>query len=172
MTLQGKRKSQGEKRTEQAPQEEYYDEATGEQLSEQEYFDRIYEPGGDRFEVSDRFSGLDISWRTSLAVSFSLNNYNPAKPTKNYYLDINGMEVQLTKNWKINYSAHYDIQSKQIVNHSFTFYRDLHCWEARLTWRPSGIGGNSFYLRINVKAPQLRDLKYEKKGGRSSILRY
>ncbi len=172
ITLQGKRKSGRAEKMKQAPQEEYYDEATGEQLSEQEFYDRMYEPGGDRFEVSDRFSGLDISWRTSLAVSFSLNNYNPARPTKNYYLDINGLEVQLTKNWKINYSAHYDIESKQIVNHSFTFYRDLHCWEARLTWRPSGIGGNSFYLRINVKAPQLRDLKYEKKGGRTSILRY
>jgi len=87
-------------------------------------------------------------------------------------MDISGMEVQLTKNWKINYSAHIDLETKKIVNQSFTIYRDLHCWEARLVWRPSGIGGNSYYLRINVKAPQLRDLKYEKRGGRSSVLRY
>ena len=87
-------------------------------------------------------------------------------------MDISGAEVQLTKNWKINYSAHYDLEKKQVVNHSFTIYRNLHCWEARLIWRPSGIGGNSYYLRINVKAPQLRDLKYEKRGGRSSVLRY
>ena len=170
--LQGKKKSDGRPGKDETEQQQFFDDVTGEPVSEQEYYDRMYEPGGNRFEVNNRFSGLDISWRTSLALSFSLNNYNPANPTKNYYLDVNGMEVKLTKNWKINYSAHYDLEKKQIVNHSFTFYRDIHCWEARLTWRPSGIGGNSFYLRINVKAPQLRDLKYEKRGGRSSILRY
>ena len=141
-------------------------------MSEQEYYDRLYEPGGNRFEVNDRFSGLNIPWRMSLALSYSLSKYNPANPTKNYYLRINGMEVQLTKNWKINYNAHFDLESKQIVNQSFTIHRNLHCWEARLTWRPSGIGGNSYYLRINVKAAQLRDLKYEQRGGRSSVLHF
>ncbi|OQX95360.1 hypothetical protein B6I21_05840 [candidate division KSB1 bacterium 4572_119] len=172
INLSGKKKST--KKTQDKPSDtpEFFDEVTGEQIAEQEYYDRLYQPGGDRFEVNDRFSGLDIPWRMSLALSFSLNNYNPANPTKNYYLDISGAEVQLTKNWKINYSAHYDLRTKHIVNHSFTFYRNLHCWEARLTWRPTGIGGNSYYLKINVKAPQLRDLKYEQRGGRSSVLRF
>ncbi|MDW7682224.1 MAG: putative LPS assembly protein LptD, partial [bacterium] len=161
ISLQGKKKRADKPVSLEPEQEEFFDEVTGEPVSEQEYYDRLYEPGGNRFEVNDRFSGLDIPWRMSLALSFSLNKYNPANPVKNYYLDINGMEVQLTKNWKINYSAHYDLETRQVVNHSFTFYRDLHCWEARLTWRPSGIAGNSYYLRINVKAPQLRDLKYE-----------
>ncbi len=170
--LQGRKKSKPEEKKSEDEEQVFIDETTGEPLSEQEYYDRLYEPGGNRFEVNDRFSGLDIPWRVSLALSYSLNKYNPENPTKNYYLDINGMEVQLTKNWKINYNAHYDLNSKQVVNHAFTIYRDLHCWEARLTWRPSGIGGNSYYLRINVKAPQLRDLKYEQRGGRSSVLRY
>lgn len=170
--LQGKRRSDSKQEKPTAQQQEYYDEATGDQVSEQEFYDRLYDPGGNRFEVDDRFSGLDIPWRMSLSFSFSLSNYNPSNPVKNYYLDIGGAEVQLTKNWKINYSAHYDIEKKQIVNHSFTFLRDLHCWEARLTWRPSGIGGNSYFLKIYVKAPQLRDLKYEQRGGRTSILRY
>lgn len=172
ISLQGKKKRADKPVSPEPEQEEFFDEVTGEPVSEQEYYDRLYEPGGNRFEVNDRFSGLDIPWRMSLALSFSLNKYNPANPVKNYYLDINGMEVQLTKNWKINYSAHYDLETRQVVNHSFTFYRDLHCWEARLTWRPSGIAGNSYYLRINVKAPQLRDLKYEQRGGRSSVLRF
>ena len=172
LRLQGRKKDSGKKESAIEEQQQFFDPVTGEPVSEQEYYDRLYQPGGDRFDVNDRFSGLDISWRMSLALSFSLNNYNPENPVKNYYLDINGMEVQLTKNWKINYSAHYDLRTKQVVNHSFTFYRNLHCWEARLTWRPSGIGGNSYYLRINVKAPQLRDLKYEQRGGRSSVLRF
>lgn len=167
---------QGEKkRTERKPETPvptFEDEITGEQVSEQEYLDRLYEPAGNRFEVNDRFSGLDIPWRMSLSFSFALQKYDPSKPIKDYYLDITGLEFQLTKNWKINYSAHLDLETKQIVNHSITINRELHCWEARLIWRPSGIGGNSYYLRINVKAPQLRDLKYEKRGGRSSVWGY
>ena len=172
LSLQGQKKSEVKEKTPETEGQVFVDEATGEQVSEQEYLDRLYEPGGNRFEVNDRFSGLDIPWRMSLSFSFSLNKFNPANPTKNYYMDISGVEVQLTKNWKINYSAHLDLEKKRIVNHSVTIYRDMHCWEARLVWRPSGIGGNSYYLRINVKAAQLRDLKYERRGGRSSVLRY
>lgn len=172
LSLQGSKKTEKTDKKAETGQQVLIDEATGEPVSEQEYLDRLYEPGGNRFEVNDRFSGLDIPWRMSLSISFSLTKYDPRNPTKNYYLDINGMEVQLTKNWKINYSAHYDIELKRIVNQSFTIYRDLHCWEARLIWRPSGIGGNSYYLRINVKSPQLRDLKYEMRGGRDSVLGY
>lgn len=172
LRLQGQKRSAAKEKTPESDQQVLFDETTGEPISEQEYYDRLYEPGGNRFEVNDRFSGLDIPWRMSLSFSFSLNKFNPENPTKNYYMDISGVEVQLTKNWKINYSSHLDLEKKQIVNHSVTIYRDLHCWEARLVWRPSGIGGNSYYLRINVKTPQLRDLKYEKRGGRSSVLRY
>lgn len=172
LSLQGQKKSApGDKKTDSA-QQVFTDEATGEELSEEVYYNRLYKPGGNRFDIDERFSGLDIPWRTSLSFSFSLSKYNPSKPVKNYYADISSLEVQLTKNWKINYIAHFDLVKKQIVNQSITIYRDLHCWEATLTWRPSGIGGNSYYLRINVKAPQLRDLKYEQRGGRSSVWGY
>ncbi|MDZ7330552.1 MAG: putative LPS assembly protein LptD [candidate division KSB1 bacterium] len=170
LRLQGEKKKSVQKP--ETPTQTFEDEITGEQVSEQEYLDRLYEPAGNRFEVNDRFSGLDIPWRMSLSFSFSLQKFDPTRPVKNYYVDITGLEFQLTRNWKINYSAHLDLASKQIVNHSITINRDLHCWEARLIWRPSGIGGNSYYLRINVKAPQLRDLKYEKRGGRSSVWGY
>ncbi|MDZ7341298.1 MAG: LPS assembly protein LptD [candidate division KSB1 bacterium] len=170
LSLQGQRKAAaGDTKAETASQV-FIDEATGEPVAEQVYYDRLYRPGGNRFEINDRYSGLDIPWRTSLSFSFTLNKYNPLKPSKNFYLDISNMEVQLTKNWKINYVAHLDLETKRIVSQSITVYRDLHCWEAMLTWRPSGIGGKSYYLRINVKAPQLRDLKYEQRGGRSSAL--
>ncbi|HEX9973061.1 MAG TPA: putative LPS assembly protein LptD [bacterium] len=172
LSLQGSKKGEKADKKAETGQQVLIDEVTGEPVSEQEYYDRLYEPGGNRFEVNDRFSGLDIPWRMSLSFSFSLTKYDPRNPSKNYYLDIGGMEVQLTKNWKINYSAHYDIEMKRIVNQSVTIYRDLHCWEARLIWRPSGIGGNSYFLRINVKSPQLRDLKYEMRGGRNSVLGY
>lgn len=170
LSLQGQKRATTTDAKAQTTSQAFIDEATGDAVSEQVYYDRLYRPGGNRFDINDRFSGLDIPWRTSLSFSFTLNKYNPLKPSKNFYVDISNLEVQLTKNWKLSYVAHLDLETRQIVNQSITVYRDLHCWEAMITWRPSGIGGKSYYLRINVKAPQLRDLKYEQRGGRSSAL--
>ena len=144
----------------------------GEIVSADEYYDQLYVAGGNRFEPETGHSGLDIPWRASLALDFRINRNNPLRQTKTYNLNLSNFEVKLTKNWKINYNARYDLQLKKLVSHSFTFYRDMHCWEARFVWRPSGIGAPYFYFKINVKASQLRDLKWEKRGGRSSVFGY
>lgn len=140
-------------------------EIPGDELGE------YYEEEVDRFQADEGFRGLDISWSTSLSFNFTLSKYNPQRPTKRYYLRVSGMKVKLTKNWDITYQAQIDLLKKQIVQHSFNFRRDLHCWEMTFRWVPSGLG-KQFYLRINVKATQLRDIKVEKRGGRASILRY
>ena len=50
------------------------------------------------------------------------------------------------------------------ISHSFSIYRDLHCWELSMNWTPNGIG-QGINFKLNVKSPTLRDLKIEKKGG-------
>jgi hypothetical protein len=126
----------------------------------------------DRFEPENSFSGPDIPWKANLSFDYSLNKTNPNLSSQSFYVNLSGVEIQLTKNWRINYAARYDIKEKTLINHSFTFYRSMHCWEARFDWRPSGIGAPFFYLRINVLSTQLSDLKYEKRGGRRSIIGY
>ena len=41
---------------------------------------------------------------------------------------------------------------------SIKLYRDLHCWEFMFTWWPDGFG-KGFQLNINVKHPDLRDVR-------------
>ncbi len=129
-------------------------------------------PTTDRFEAEDTFTGVNIPWNLSLSFSYSLDKRaDPLNPRETYYLDVRQCEIQLTRGWRINYSAHFDLKKKQVASHRFSFYRDLHCWEAIFDWVPSGIS-KRFYLRIQVKAPHLRDLKLEARGGRSSVLGY
>jgi len=145
----------------------------GDVVAKDEYYDQLYQAGGERFEPETSFSGLDIPWSTSLSFEFNYNKLNPLDPPrKTYYMNISRLEIKLTKNWKINYQARYDLRTKELINQSVTFYRDMHCWQARFEWRPSGIGAPYFYFRINVKSSQLRDLKWDKRGGRSSVMRY
>jgi lipopolysaccharide assembly outer membrane protein LptD (OstA) len=121
----------------------------------------------DRFGARDTYQRLTIPWRLNLNFNFSLSKFNPYRPVKNYYLRISGAELKLTKNWRIEYNAQYNLEKRRIVHHSFNFYRDLHCWEARIDWVPSGLD-KRVYFRINIKSSVLQDIKLEKRGGRAA----
>ncbi|MBN1541447.1 LPS-assembly protein LptD [candidate division KSB1 bacterium] len=125
----------------------------------------------DRFQDDSAISRLAIPWRVNLTFNFSLSRLNPDNPVRRYYLDVSGAQVQLTQNWRIGYSAHIDLEENKVSYQRFSIYRDLHCWEAQIDWVPSGIS-KRIYVRINIKAPVLKDIKLEKHGGMGSVLGY
>ncbi|MFA6471004.1 MAG: putative LPS assembly protein LptD [Candidatus Latescibacterota bacterium] len=71
-------------------------------------------------------------------------------------------------NTSVSYSLYFDFQSKEIISQRLLLKRDLHCFEANLSWVPSGIQ-EGFYFKVNIK--DLPDVKVEKRRG-SSQLRY
>ena len=103
-------------------------------------------------------------WDLSLNLRYTANRSNPANPRDDFWMNTN-LRLQLTKFWRIQYSARFDLLKRDIISHDIHIYRDLHCWELTFTWTPGGFG-RGFYLRINVKSPTLRDLKLEQRGGR------
>lgn len=177
--LQGKGESTG------ADKSNSRSEQTGGQLpqtfSEQLQIDRGEEDMGvleedlyksrNRFETERMRRSLSIPWRMNLNFNFDLNKYNPQDPQKRYYVDLSGAEVNLTQHWRLGYSAHYDIAKREIAQHRFTIYRDLHCWEANIDWVPSG-PGRRVYVRVSIKSPMFKDIKLEKHGGQRSVLGY
>ncbi len=102
-------------------------------------------------------------WSTSLNLSYSLNKSNPLKEKETFWINTN-TDIQVTPNWKVKYSARFDVLEKELVSQSFSVYRNLHCWELSLNWTPSGFG-QGVYLKINEKSPTLRDIKIEQKSG-------
>lgn len=125
-------------------------------------------PRRDRFEPGAAFRNFNMSWRASFALSYSINRSDPRRTRRFSYLDISGAELQLTRKWRIGYRGRFDLVKRELVDHSFTFYRDLHEWEAVFRWSPIG-RARGFYLRIGLKAPILRDIKFEKVGGSRSV---
>jgi lipopolysaccharide assembly outer membrane protein LptD (OstA) len=115
--------------------------------------------------IPSNFSNVNSGnlWSTSLNLSYSLNKSNPLNHRETFWVNTNS-DIQVTPNWKVKYSARFDVLGKELVSHSFSIYRDLHCWELSLNWTPSGFG-QGVYLKINVKSPTLRDLKIEQKSG-------
>lgn len=102
-------------------------------------------------------------WNTNVSLSYSYNAANPTNIIKSFWMNTN-TTLQATKNWRIQHNARFDLENQSLVSQSFSIYRDLHCWEMSISWTPGGYG-QGIYLRINVKSPTLKDLKFEERGG-------
>lgn len=76
-------------------------------------------------------------------------------------LGFNG-NVQITPNWKVSVRSGYDFENKKLSYTSLDVYRDLHCWEMRFSWIPTGTW-KSWNFGINIKSSMFKDLKLEKK---------
>ena len=128
--------------------------------------------GGDevreRFDTDESLEDAGIPWSANFSLSYNLSKFNPARPVKTIYLNLSNAEVRLTQNWRVSMSAQMDLRAKQVVSQSYSFNRDLHCWDLQLRWTPSG-PYEGFYFRIGIKSPTLQDVKYEHRGGRTSV---
>jgi hypothetical protein len=70
-------------------------------------------------------------------------------------------DFSITPKWKIGTSTGYDFVAHRVTTTSINIYRDLHCWEMRLSIVPFG-PLQSYNFGINVKSSILHDLKYTK----------
>ena len=116
----------------------------------------------------DAYVDFNIPWSINLAYTlrytktFSYLTFTPVGKkqyiqTLSFYGDVN-----LTPKWKIGFRSGYDFEMKDISYTSVDIYRDLHCWELKLNWVPTGYR-KSWNVTINVKATVLQDLKLTKK---------
>lgn len=136
--------------------------------------------GKDDFEtdIDEDEKREDLSERSS-TIPFKLrftHNYHIRKsikkaPGKYKYREIHTIKPTLSfspsRNFSIKYYMYYDIKKKTLNSHSIIIKRDLHCWEANLSWVPSGIR-EGFYFIVNIK--DLPDVKIEKRRGVSRFI--
>ncbi len=109
------------------------------------------------------FNYLDFDIPYSLRLGYSLN-YNAnigSKSAVNQNITFSG-DVNLTDKWKIEYTSGYDITNQKFAHSTFTFHRDLHCWQMSFNWVPFGTY-RSYGFEIRVKASVLQGLKLNKR---------
>ncbi len=107
-----------------------------------------------------QYVDFEIPWSLTMNYDFNYTkNIGPSNIIQTVRL--NG-DLSLTPKWKIGFSTGYDLKSLQVTTSNMSIYRDLHCWEMRLTAIPFG-KYKSFNFQINVKSSMLHDLKYEKR---------
>src|SRR5690606_23268609 len=81
--------------------------------------------------------------------------------TVSHQFNVTG-DINITPKWKVNFRTGYDFNTNDLSYTSFNVYRDLHCWEFRLTVIPFG-PRQSYDFGINVKASVLQDLKLNRR---------
>ncbi|WP_246001610.1 putative LPS assembly protein LptD [Mucilaginibacter gracilis] len=103
---------------------------------------------------------FNIPWNINVSYSFFYTNTGVTTTTTNT-LNFNG-DLNITPNWKLQYTSGYDIKAGQISTTSLSIYRNLHCWDLSFQWIPFGY--YKFYsVDLKVKASVLQDLKLTKR---------
>lgn len=113
-----------------------------------------------------------IDWSIPWDVTFSYSfRYDAVRNYPNYVYERTTTIVQtlgasgnisITPKWKIGFRTGWDFQANDLSYTSISIYRDLHCWEMRFNWIPTGVQ-KSWNFSINAKASILQDLKLNKK---------
>jgi hypothetical protein len=106
-----------------------------------------YDPNNEDFYGD--YVDFDIPW--SLRVDYSFSYSKPRdKSTIIQTIRASG-DFSLSPNWKIGFTTT-----------NLSIYRDLHCWEMRISVVPFGTF-RSYNFQINAKSSILTDLKYNKR---------
>lgn len=112
------------------------------------------------------FIDWDNPWSLSLDYNLSYNSTYSFKTVKVENKLIQTMRVMgdlnVTEKWKFSMQTGYDFEAKDFAFTQITIYRNLHCWEMRMSWVPYG-QLKSWNFQINAKSTLLQDLKLTRK---------
>ena len=81
-------------------------------------------------------------------------------------------KINLSKNWALSYILDFNVKDKQIIRNEISIIRPIHCWEFSFSYWPGNSYSSGFSLRINVKNPDLQDIKLTSQDGRRGFNTY
>jgi hypothetical protein len=114
--------------------------------------------------ITEGLKKFKLPWDLTTNFSYSVDRSNINEVRKILTANV-AARLEITKNWRIQYTTQLDLLNNQINYQSFNIYRDLHCWEMSFSWGPNPQGYSFFTLEIHLKEPVLRDIKLTKSSG-------
>ncbi|GHV72404.1 organic solvent tolerance protein OstA [Bacteroidia bacterium] len=116
--------------------------------------------------ITDR-TDFSIPWSLTLSYSFQYNIVYDQAMTRHYRqtltqtLNVSG-DITLTEKWKIAMQSGFDFRERKLSTTSFSFKRDLHCWQMSFNWVPFG-NYKEWSFSIKANSSMLSSaLKYDK----------
>jgi lipopolysaccharide export system protein LptA len=99
----------------------------------------------------------NLPWNVSFSVGYH-GNRDPLGRMASTATMNGSTGLNLSRGWRFDYSAQFNILDRALVAQNYTFKREFHCWEAQFTREISGIN-KQYYFKINVKL--LPEVYYE-----------
>lgn len=101
-----------------------------------------------------------INYQYSLNLSkFKYNKKDTIAITQTLAL---GLDVNITKKWKVNVSTGFDFSKGfKVTRTDIAIVRDLHCWQMEFKWTPLG-SQQGFFMTVYVTSQQFSWLKLQK----------
>lgn len=115
--------------------------------------------GAERGAKNDLDASEKLPWNLNMYYNYVLTQdaVIAGKYNTTQTLNFSG-DIKPTKFWKMGVTSGYDFKNKQLSYTSFDIYRDLKCWEARISWVPFGFR-KSYSITLNLKTGMLSDMK-------------
>jgi hypothetical protein len=108
------------------------------------------------------YADFNVPWNLSFSYNMDISKrYMPEtlKDTIEFnHMSMFSGDVNITPRWKLAVTSGYNFTTKQLSVTQVEIFRDLHCWEMRLSTIPFGPNKN-FTFTLNVKAQILQDLR-------------
>ncbi len=104
------------------------------------------------------FSPL-LPWSLRASLYLVNDQSNPVSPSKSVLLNTSG-RIALSRNWQAGVTTGFDMVNREFIYPQISVYRDLHDFQFRFQWVPSG-QYRSYQIEFAMKPPQLKDLRYK-----------
>ncbi|MDA0711062.1 MAG: putative LPS assembly protein LptD, partial [bacterium] len=114
-------------------------------------------------DLTNSFSNAAQPWHLNLSHYINYTRLSPgAQAGKRSWIkaDLGFNPIAQTR---LDYSVNIEIiPRRSVVAQTLSLYRDLHCWETRFSWYPTGYN-KGFYFKINIK--DIPQIKFEHRRG-------
>ncbi len=116
--------------------------------------------GAERGATNDLNANESLPWNVNLTYNLSLTNSDNTKIRTVQTLNTTA-DIKPTKYWKLGVTTGFDFVRQKLSYTSFNVYRDLKCWEARISWIPFGFN-KSYVFSMNLKTSMLSEFRIPK----------
>lgn len=127
-------------------------------------FDFEHVPFNDREFYGEDVRGdanFRVPWQIGITGSYTITRDRFNEMQTSFTLNTT-FGFSLTPTMRISSSGSYNFDQGKFLIPTISMTKDLECWEMRFDWTPSGYS-KGFYFRIGLKAPQLQDVKLERR---------
>jgi len=116
------------------------------------YFEHSYDLNREKtanFQTEAIFGPGATKWSVNTRLTFLEGLEGDSEHPRRLDL-VNGFNFPLSKKWRANLVTRYDIYNRKLIERGIHIYRDLHCWEVRLSWTKIP-AEEEIWLMVNLK---------------------